>query len=81
MTAAIFIKDGTTQLVLTPETEWEKRVVAVLSDGEHKLSVMRGSFYECRGGWVRFSGNSAFDRQPDDASLILRVDKLPDVPA
>ena len=77
MKTAIFIQDGVTQLVLTPETEWEKTTVKMLAEGEQVLSVKRGSFYECRGGYVRHEVGAyagEFDRSESrDDSLILRV--------
>jgi hypothetical protein len=66
---AIYIEQGVTQLVLTPECEWEKKITSSISEGEKKVSVMRGSFYECRGGWIR--------RGDDPQSLILRLDFPP----
>lgn len=67
MKVAIYIEQGVTQLVLTPEGEWEKSVVAKLvPSGTQKVTAMRGSFYECRGGWIRYSGYES-----DDNSVIL----------
>lgn len=63
MKTAIYSQDGVTQIVLTPENEWEKLVVEGIETGD-TLSVTRGSFYECRGRWVR-EGNT-------EESLILR---------
>ena len=42
MKGAIYIENGLTQLVLTPESDFEKNV-----------SVYTGGFYHCQGGWVR----------------------------
>lgn len=69
MKTAIYIDDGITQLVLTPQNEWEKNALAIIGSGEKKLSIHRGSFYACHGGWVR-QGRS------DDNSLIFRVDDV-----
>ena len=66
MKVAIWVENGMTQLVLTPENDWEKSVTRTVADGDQKVQVMRGSFYECRGGWVR-QGTS-------DDSLIMKVD-------
>lgn len=63
MKTAIYIEDGVTQLVLTPENEWEKSVVAKITGNE--TTILRGSFYKCQGGWNRQGG--------DDESLIIRV--------
>ena len=36
----------------------------MVADGESTLAVHRGSFYECRGGWVRAG-------QDDDISTMI----------
>lgn len=63
MKTAIYIEQGVTQLVLTPENEWEKSIIRNIRQGENKVAIRRGSFYHCQGGWAR-QGN-------DDESLIL----------
>ena len=65
MKTAIYITEGSTQVVLTPENEWEKQVIASIEQGQKSLSIYRGGFYECQGGWVRQSGY--------EESLILRT--------
>ena len=65
MKTAIYIEQGVTQLVLTPQNEWEKSVIKAIATGEQSVQIKRGSFYECRGGWVRF------DDANNDSSLIL----------
>ena len=65
MKTAIYITEGSTQVVLTPENEWEKQVIASIESGQKSLSIHRGGFYECQGGWVRQSGG--------EESLILRT--------
>ena len=75
MKVAIYIEQGVTQLVLTPETEWEKSVTAkLLPDGKQAIQVYRGGFYECMGGWYR----QRHEQNPD--SLILRIDKATEPP-
>lgn len=64
MKIALYIEDGLEQIVLTPESETEKGIVGKLHDGSRALSIQRGSFYECRGGWVRQSQN-------DDSTMIV----------
>jgi hypothetical protein len=66
MKTAIYIEDGVTQLVLTPENDFEKDVVSKIGQGEQEVNIYNGSFYECRGGWNRQSLNK-------DESLILRL--------
>ena len=52
MKVAIYVEDGITQLVLTPENDWERSVSRAVSDGEKKAVIHRGGFYQCQGGWV-----------------------------
>lgn len=71
MKVAIYIVEGTTQLVLTPESKWEKNVTDQFAEGQENARIMRGTFYECAGskplgGWYREGGS--------DQSLILRLD-------
>ena len=67
MKIALYIEDGLEQIVLTPDSKIEEGILGKLHDGRRSLSVVKGSFYECRGGWVRQSS--------DDKStmIILRA--------
>ena len=79
MKTAIYIEDGVTQLVITPETDFEKSTLRMLGgeDGDVEAKMHTGSFYDCRGGWVRQSQYNAHmhDLSADrgDSSLILKV--------
>ena len=78
MKTAIYIEDGLVQLVITPESDFEKDSMRVFADGNVKAKMFRGSFYDCRGGWVRQSqyNQHLHDLSADsgDKSLILRVE-------
>jgi len=65
MKTAIYIENGVTQLVLTPENDWEKQVIGCIEEGGQSVKITRGSFYECRGGWNRMG--------IDETSLIIRT--------
>lgn len=67
MKIALYIEDGLEQIVLTPESDTERAIVGKLHDGSRELSIKQGSFYECRGGWVRQSSNE------DSTLIILRA--------
>jgi hypothetical protein len=69
---AIYIEDGTTQIVLTPETKFEKATLEHMHSPGHSLSVFRGSFYACQGGWYRNGTN--------DDSTMLRIDRIEEAP-
>lgn len=77
MKTAIYIEDGTVQLVITPESEFEKNAMATFHGKELTAKLFSGSFYDCRGGWVRqsrFNDGGAYGIHPnEDQSLILRV--------
>lgn len=79
MKTAIYIEDGTVQLVITPETEFEKNALSSFEAKPLEAKVFVGSFYDCRGGWVRQQRhtpqNDYIHRSLDneDRSLILRV--------
>ena len=78
MKTAIYIEDGTIQLVLTPDNDFEKNALRSFEKGTLEAKVFVGSFYDCRGGWVRQAG---FYNQglyspigdTEDRSLILRM--------
>lgn len=77
MKTAIYIEDGVVQLVITPESEFEKNALSTIKDKPLETQIFSGSFYDCRGGWVRQSsyyGSNQFSRSDDDdKSIILRV--------
>lgn len=66
MKTAIYIEQGVTQLVLTPENDWEKSALANFAKESDSFQIYRGSFYKCNGGWTRYD-------QTDDTSLMLRL--------
>ena len=79
MKTAIYIEDGTTQLVLTPETEYEKGVVGMFGDRLNRVQLFEGSFYDCRGGWVRQTAyyparGGMMPHEKRDGSLIMKID-------
>lgn len=64
MKIALYIADGVEQIVLTPEGKTEKDILGKLHDGQRELSIKRGSFFECVGGWVRHG-------QTDDSTMLV----------
>lgn len=70
MKIAFYMQDGLEQLVFTPESDTEKAMLGKLHDGTRELSVLKGSFYECRGGWVRHVYDD-YGHQSDDQSTML----------
>jgi len=68
MKIALYIEDGLEQIVLTPESDTEKGILGKLSDGSRQLSIKRGEFYACQGGWIRHG-------QERDASTMIVLNK------
>jgi hypothetical protein len=85
MKTAIYIEDGTVQLVVTPESDFEKNALSTFQEKPLEAKIFSGSFYDCRGGWVRQAGyfNRDFSCSPDnnDKSLILRIGNQNENPA
>ena len=79
MKTAIYIEDGTVQLVITPESDFEKNALSQFTGKELSAKLFSGSFYDCRGGWVRQSKHYPQHWQGDshDQSLMLRIDERP----
>jgi hypothetical protein len=77
MKTAIYIEDGIVQLVITPESEFEKNAVKSFSDKELEVQVFTGTFYDCRGGWTRQERHYRSPMQGiddnRDKSIILRI--------
>lgn len=82
MKTAIYLEDGVTQVVLTAENDWEKSVLARI-DGQ-SLTVLRGQFYACQGGWFRqreeYQHSPFASGRVDPESLMLRVNKSTPTP-
>jgi len=75
---ALYIEDGLEQIVLTPESDTERAILAKLHDGTRALSIKKGSFYECRGGYIRYTPHEQFtaygtERGDDSTLIVLRV--------
>lgn len=77
MKTAIYIEDGTVQLIITPETEFEKNALSTFEKKPLAAQIFSGSFYDCRGGWIKQKESPDFSlyRGSDnvDKSLILRI--------
>ena len=68
MKTAIYIEDGVVQLVITPESEFEKNALSTFNNKPINAKIFSGSFYDCRGGWVR---QNTYYSDSTDRSLIL----------
>lgn len=72
MKIALYIEDGLEQIVLTPQTETERAILAKVD--ERSMEVKHGGFYECNGGWMRHSplDFSSTDTSNRSTILVLR---------
>lgn len=79
MKTAIYIEDGVVQLVITPESEFEKNALTTFNDKPLEAKLFAGSFYDCRGGWVRQAAfyPEHWNGHADDKSLILVARNAP----
>jgi hypothetical protein len=73
MKTAIYIEDGVVQLVLTPETEFEKNTLNGLKSDMVDARIFSGTFYDCRGGWTRQTEFYPNHQDTQDQSLIIRA--------
>jgi hypothetical protein len=75
MRIALYIEDGLEQVVLTPESETEKAILGKLHDGSRDISLKRGTFYGCRGGWTRhrerYASLHGMPENEDDSTMIV----------
>ena len=67
MKTAFYVEEGRQQVVLTPETDMERRILDLMHAPLTELKVYKGSFYACVGGWTRHS--------PNKDSTIIVLDK------
>lgn len=77
MKTAIYIEDGVVQLVLTPENVFEEKAIRSFEDKPMDAKIMSGSFYDCRGGWIRQADiyYPTMGCDSNKKSLIIRSDK------
>lgn len=71
MKIALYIEDGLEQIILTPETKSESGILHKLHDGSRELSIKRGRFYACNGGWVRHASVYYDGPSTDDDSTMI----------
>ncbi len=75
MRIALYIEDGLEQIVLTPDSNIEENILRKLEDGSRELSIKRGKFYDCRGGWKvqgDLATRSSHPTKDESTMIILR---------
>lgn len=78
MKTAIYVEDGIIQLVLTPDTDFEQNALSTFHNKPLSVKFFEGSFYDCRGGWVRQmqyypKSHNFYEINDKDKSLIVTV--------
>jgi hypothetical protein len=76
MKVALYIEDGLEQIVLTPENDTERMVLAKLDGSHRSIEIAHGGFYLCQGGWVRHSPYA--ERSSDKSTMIILRQKQAD---
>lgn len=72
MRSALYLENGYTQVVLTPENDFEKAALRAIETSVNELSVKRGEFYHCQGGWAREAYWSGSRASYDSLMLIVQ---------
>lgn len=73
MKTALYMEDGLVQVVITPETDMEKRLLDLLHEGPAQFELKRGAFYECRGGWMRHKALPPYGHQTESDQSTMFV--------
>ena len=65
MKTYIYVDEEKTQIVLTPENQFERNIVNDFDLTNSEVKLFKGSFADCQGGWTRL-----YDRGED--SIIIK---------
>ena len=57
MKTILLTKEKRKEIVFTPETEFEEKLIELFGEGLKEAKIYLGEFYDCQGGWLR-EGNS-----------------------
>jgi hypothetical protein len=67
MKTSLWIEEGITQVVLTPESDFERGALDTIFKNQTNVHFRRGQFYDCQGGYARqYPGG--------DRDLIIRLE-------
>lgn len=73
MKTALYFAEGAAQVVLTPETDFERAVLRALDEKNNEFFIKRGSFYATQGGWTRYQDHGIGGKPEDDSSVMLII--------
>lgn len=71
MKIALYIEEGIHQIVLTPQTEYEKKLIKIFENRDVNTTYFMGSFYACQGGWIRQNDCD----HPESLIIVLKEKK------
>ena len=81
MKTAIYIEDGVVQLVLTPTSKFEKDALQPFMGEDLTVKTFVGSFYDCRGGWIRQNEVQLdYIGTQNDKSIMIRINEKQEQP-
>ena len=69
MKTAIYIEDGLVQLVITPDSEFEKNALSTFRSKPLSAEIKVGTFYRCQGGYVRYNVENTLENE----SLMITI--------
>jgi hypothetical protein len=72
MKTSLYIDQGVTQIVLTPENDFERSLV---NGVENSDDVTVSEFFDTDGDWAKFMGSADFPKTIN--SLFVRLQKKP----
>lgn len=76
MKISFYMEDGLEQIVLTPQNESEQKMLDRMHDTSRTVEIKRGSFFECRGGYIRYQPEYQSPYGVDDSDkstmIVLR---------
>lgn len=75
MKTTILIKEKRIQLILEPETPFDKEVLKILGRVPNSY---KANFYDCQGGWTR--SGLGFGEEGTDSDLVIVFDHEGDKP-
>ena len=53
MKTALLVLPDSSQVVLTPENDFERDIIRGIQISQYQATIEQGSFYRCQGGWDR----------------------------
>jgi hypothetical protein len=68
MKVSTYIEEGTTQIILTPENQYEKEILKKVNNDNYNIEVKKGEFYSCIGGYMRMYS----ERETENIMMVIK---------